>query len=214
MILGLNLAVEPYSIGLVHQNAILLSYSIRASYDFTESLIDQIQHLLETVSVSFDQIEAVGVVVGPGSYTGLRIGVSTAKTIGQLYKLPVFDLNTFYSLLYPFRYQDGVYLCGIPARKKEYNVVLLACHNAQIKSLTPEFSLSESKLKEFLSTVNDSIKIIGLGPILSGYSHTIPGVIRGEILSFMAQERLVCGENGDYRTVRPVYSHQPQLGST
>ena len=93
MILVINTAVEPFFIGVSGASGSACEYA--TSRAFTEQLPETAEALLSTLKASFSDLTAVGVSVGPGSYTGIRIGVSVAKSIGQLQDIPVFGLSTF-----------------------------------------------------------------------------------------------------------------------
>jgi tRNA threonylcarbamoyladenosine biosynthesis protein TsaB len=69
----------------------------------TVSLLDQIQHLLEINRLELDRLSAVAVATGPGTFNGLRVGLSTAKGLGYGRSIPVFGVGTLEATAYPHR---------------------------------------------------------------------------------------------------------------
>ena len=70
-----------------------------------EALIPMIQELFEAAHLNMKDLTAVAVAVGPGSFTGVRIGIATARAIGMALNIPVYGVTNFeaysYSLLKP-----------------------------------------------------------------------------------------------------------------
>jgi tRNA threonylcarbamoyladenosine biosynthesis protein TsaB len=82
------------------------SNSIRSKYVHSEKLIQIIDHALSELDMSIDDIKLLAISNGPGSFTGLRIGMSTAKGIAFGKQLPIIPVPTFES----FAYQIAVML--------------------------------------------------------------------------------------------------------
>jgi|GEM_PF-2486640 len=80
---------EKTSVGLIGtDNVQVLAEEVRA-----QSLTELIERLLHSSKQSWDKISAVAVLTGPGSYTGTRMGVTVANTLGWLRKLPIYGLS-------------------------------------------------------------------------------------------------------------------------
>lgn len=98
MILSIETSTPVCSVAL-HANGVLKGLKeIDLPGAHAERLLGLIEELLETCQVKFDDISAVGVSEGPGSYTGLRIGVSTAKGLCFAWNKPLIGVNTLAAL--------------------------------------------------------------------------------------------------------------------
>ncbi len=93
-ILALETATPICSIALHEQGKLVDSHSAEVSGAHAERLIGLIKEMLERNDVSPDQLSAIAVSEGPGSYTGLRIGVSTAKGLAFAWDLPLIGIST------------------------------------------------------------------------------------------------------------------------
>ena len=78
----INTAVDPFGFSLEQNGVCLVSFKQCSNRSFSESLVGLIDEHCRLNNVTLKDIKCVGVVNGPGSYTGIRIGVSYAKTLG------------------------------------------------------------------------------------------------------------------------------------
>lgn len=123
LILSLETATKVCSVAL-HENGKLVAIKeVNADYSHSENLTLFIQEVLLTANKSFDQIHAVAISKGPGSYTGLRIGVSSAKGLCYGLEIPLIAVETLQSLSRVAQKKigdkDATYLPMIDARRME-----------------------------------------------------------------------------------------------
>ena len=84
-----------------------------------EMLAPGIEVLCTQLGVSLEHLAAVAVGIGPGLYTGLRVGVTTAITVAQALRLPVVPLPSLDLVAYPLRHTDRVVVGVLDARRRE-----------------------------------------------------------------------------------------------
>ncbi|MFA5235320.1 MAG: tRNA (adenosine(37)-N6)-threonylcarbamoyltransferase complex dimerization subunit type 1 TsaB [Bacilli bacterium] len=82
------------AVGLAHQNRVIAATRYYAWQRQSEKMVPEIVSLLKKYNLSFGDIEAVHVAIGPGSYTGVRIALTIAKIIGYALKIPVFPVSS------------------------------------------------------------------------------------------------------------------------
>jgi tRNA threonylcarbamoyladenosine biosynthesis protein TsaB len=95
------------------------STSASARPRHAETLAPAIAWCCEQCGVSLDQVSAVAVGVGPGMFTGLRVGVTTAKILAQTQRVPVIPIASLDLLAYPLRYARRLVVATIDARRQE-----------------------------------------------------------------------------------------------
>ncbi len=99
MILGINTASSTTELALIDNNnptsELLLYKSWKSDNNEATILLPQLHEMLKTLNKSFQDITELILITGPGSFTGLRIGITVANTIAYLLKIPVKPLNTF-----------------------------------------------------------------------------------------------------------------------
>lgn len=106
------------SIGLLHDDKIIDSYTQAMDFGQAEVLIPQIKELLEKNNISFDQLDMITVCTGPGSFTGVRSSISAARAFGLAKpNIQICGVNAFDAYL--------VSLAFSPDEIGFYNVVLI-----------------------------------------------------------------------------------------
>jgi tRNA threonylcarbamoyladenosine biosynthesis protein TsaB len=85
-----------------------------------EQLVPAIDHLVRTTELPLRQLSAITVAIGPGMFTGLRVGVTTAKVIAQALRIPVIPVPSLDLVAYPLRHASGrVVIPALDARRNE-----------------------------------------------------------------------------------------------
>jgi tRNA threonylcarbamoyladenosine biosynthesis protein TsaB len=126
-ILSIETATKTCSVAL-HQDGILLGLQeVHLNKSHSSLLHVMIDNLLQHCEVDRSQLDAVAVSVGPGSYTGLRIGVSTVKGIGYALDIPVIAVNTLEAMAYSMQRNNmaDAWVCPmLDARRMEVYCLL------------------------------------------------------------------------------------------
>lgn len=100
MLLAIDTATRFISIALHDGQTILMEQTWQSDNQHTSQLAPAIHHLLDICEVKPDQLAALAVSIGPGSYTGLRIGVAMAKGMCAVHQLPLIGMTTLDLLAY------------------------------------------------------------------------------------------------------------------
>lgn len=98
MILCLETATPSCSVALVHDGAVLAFEEDPKGQNHSEKITLFIDAVMKKTGVSYNQLDAVAVSMGPGSYTGLRIGVSTAKGLCYAAEKPLIAIDTLHAM--------------------------------------------------------------------------------------------------------------------
>lgn len=100
MILVFDTSVEGYSIGVFRTDGSLVDDLVNPEpYAHTEFLVPSIQSLLQRAKVKFDELTQIVTTSGPGSFTGIRVGLATAAGLRAALNIPVVTVNTLYALV-------------------------------------------------------------------------------------------------------------------
>ena len=93
-ILCIETSLEYCSVSLIQDGKVIDSENINIKKSHSEFILVLVKTLLKRVKISLNQLSAIAVNKGPGSYTGLRIGVSTAKGLCFSLDLPLISVNS------------------------------------------------------------------------------------------------------------------------
>jgi len=118
--LSLETTTDISSIAITDGAEILGEYDFAHHMDLSQRLMTSIVNLLRDCRLEMSDLQAVGVSLGPGSFTGLRIGVVTAKTLAQTLCIPIAGIVTLDLLAHQFDYLPDALVCPlIKVRKGE-----------------------------------------------------------------------------------------------
>lgn len=140
-ILHIETATKVCSVALSQEGEMVaLKESLDDRYAHGEMLNLFIQELLNETKVTLQEVSAVSVTSGPGSYTGLRIGASTAKALCYALDIPLIAVDALHSLCEVARASHPhVNLCAlIDARRMEVYNLLMDANNNDLKEITAD----------------------------------------------------------------------------
>lgn len=130
------------------------------NYSHAEMLHVLIDEAFKTLNILPRQIDAIAVSKGPGSYTGLRIGVSTAKGLCYALDKPLIAINTLKSLALQLQINEGYIIPMLDARRMEVYSAIYDCNYNEIRAIKAEI-LSEDSYHELLKA--SKVYFIGSG---------------------------------------------------
>lgn len=152
-ILGIDTAIPRASVAIVEDGRLLSEETQGGAGDrddprdgslgkHAEVLLPLIQSLLERVRLVLGDLSGLSVSIGPGSFTGLRIGLATAKGIAYESNLPLFGVSTLHANAVRVSNFEGLIGSLIDARKGEVYAALFRCAQSDVVRLTPDAALS------------------------------------------------------------------------
>ncbi len=123
-ILCIETSLDYCSVSIIEDGEVIDSENINIKKSHSEFILILIKDLLKRIKISLNQLSAIAVSEGPGSYTGLRIGVSTAKGLCFSLDLPLLSVNSLDLMIYDVKkknlVESGSLLCPmIDARRME-----------------------------------------------------------------------------------------------
>ncbi len=147
-ILALETSAKSVSAAVV-ENGIVLAHTYQnTGLTHSRTLMPLVDGMLRAADLSLSQMALIAVAHGPGSFTGLRIGVSAAKGLAWAQELPCCGVSTLLAMAQNLRHLDGTILCAMDARRNQvYNAVFRA-ENGQLQRLTEDRAISLAELAE------------------------------------------------------------------
>lgn len=220
MELAIDTSTGVASIALAQQGSVLVEVTWRAEYNHTVQLMPAIQAMLTQAGVKPKDLEAIGVAIGPGSFSGLRVGLAAVKGLALALGLPVVGIGTLLVEAYPFL---GA---GLPVRP------MLNAGREDIATALYEDVLGEpvEKALPALATIEDicaattSVMLFcgehlpvvreRIAQLTGGLARFPPQSAlfrRAGNLAEMTWQRLSRGEAKDAATIQPLYLRAPTI---
>lgn len=94
LILAIDSSTDLLGLALVEDQKLLGEYSLNLKRQHSEKLIPLIEEIFNILDAKIEDLDAVAVSTGPGSFTGLRIGITAAKILGRIFSIPVKGVST------------------------------------------------------------------------------------------------------------------------
>jgi len=159
LLLNIETATKNCSVSLAKDGEIISLKELNdGNYSHAEKLHKFIQEAVEEANVTLNEIDAIAVSKGPGSYTGLRIGVSAAKGLCFSLDKPLIAIETLTSLSYKVHIEEGLIVPMIDARRMEVYSAIYDSSHRKIRTIKAEI-IDESSFQDEL----DSCKVYFVG---------------------------------------------------
>lgn len=211
IILGIETATKICSVAITDGEKLLALKEEGGEYSHAEKLNGFIDECLKQANVTLQQIDAVAVSKGPGSYTGLRIGVSTAKGLCYALKKPLISVDTLQAMALSMSLDNDfdLYVPMIDARRMEVYTAVFNVDNNKEEDISAKIidENSFAALKE-----NNRLVLFGDGAekcketlIHSNIFYSTKGLPSAAYINKIAQQKLVQNEIEDVAYFEPYY---------
>ena len=151
LILLIETATKSCSVSLSYENKIIAcKEEVNKQYSHAEKLTVFITELFKTQDFSIKDLDAIAVSKGPGSYTGLRIGVSTAKGLCYALDIPLISVSTLRAMAFRMaqKEESDLYCPMIDARRMEVYNAFYNSTNKEIRGIQADIIEADSYQKE------------------------------------------------------------------
>ena len=164
MILALESSATACSAALSRDGEPVAQFYQNSGLTHSRTLLPMVHAMLEGCGVGLEQVDVIAVAAGPGSFTGLRIGVSTAKGLAWPGDKPCAPCSTLESMAWPLAHLEGqLIVCAMDARRSQvYNALFLATGEG-LERLTPDRAVSLAELGEELKKYENPKIVVGDG---------------------------------------------------
>lgn len=231
-ILALESSAGPASCALLRRapdgtGRLLASAAVHTGLTHSQTLLPMMGDLLKNAGLSVDDVDILAVSAGPGSFTGIRIGVAAVKGLAFARDLPCAGVSTLAAMArgmegMPF---DGILLAAMDARCGQIYTASFSCLAGRISRLTPDEALTIEEVGKRLQNLPEflekSIFIVGDGAEVcyNGLRDKVPGLIlapeamRYQSAAGVALEAAVIAGEGGLVTadeLTPRYLRLPQ----
>ncbi len=163
-ILGIDTSTKIATIAVIDEDKVLGEYTLNQEMSHSENLIPMIKELLNNLYIKIEDIDLYGVAIGPGSFTGLRIGVAAIKSLAHLFQKPIVGVSTLQAMAYNLPYNEIV-IPMIDARRDRVYTGIYSWENEGLKTIKADDVV---EMEDLLNRLKDykSIVVNGDGSIL------------------------------------------------
>lgn len=165
IILGIDTATAQVGCALGGYEGVLASFSSARDRRHAETLAPAIEFVCRQARIEMKEISAVAVDIGPGLFTGLRVGVATAKAMAQGLRVPMIGLSSLDLLAFPVRHTDRLIATVIDAKRGEVFVSLYRQVPGGVQRLEAPRLCTPNDLAADLQARNENVLAVGDGAL-------------------------------------------------
>jgi len=218
VILGIETSTKTSSVALTDGAKIRDEISLHLGLSHSEKLIALVDEILKRNGINIKYIDGIAVSIGPGSFTGIRVGVSTARGLAQSLDIPLVGIPSLDGLTFGIGTSGEVVCPMIDALRRE---IYTALYEGR-KRLTPYQLIG---IENWLGRLKDRVEtILFLGDALDIYEDLIKDSLQKKArivekerryasaakVADLGLEKLVSGEGKKYNEVFPLYIRRPE----
>ncbi len=166
LIFGIDTCCMAATAALVDEKVLLAQTVVNHGKTHSQMMMPQVEEMFKLTGIDPKSVDAFAAAVGPGSFTGVRIGVATAKAMAQAAQKPCIAVSTLEALAYSSKYFDGIVAPILDARRNQVYNALFDCKKGISTRITPDRALALSELLEELKGYNKDVIFMGDGTLV------------------------------------------------
>ena len=162
-ILALESSAKAASCAILSDGELLASAWQATGLTHSRTLLPMVEDMLKNSELSVQEMDAVAVAAGPGSFTGLRIGIAAVKGLAWAAEKPCIPVSTLEAMAWPLAHLEGNIVCAMDARRQQiYNAVFLA-EGGELTRLREDRAVSLEEAAADVGEMDGPMTIVGDG---------------------------------------------------
>ena len=161
-LLHIDTSNQPLSVAITEGNEVLAEFNSGMRINHSITMMSQIESLLEYTKLEMKDIEGIVVAKGPGSYTGLRIGVTAAKTLAYTLNIPLYAVSSLAAIAATVRMHEFLLVPVIDARRNHVYAGIYRYKGVKLELLEDDTYISIDDLNQKLKEQHLPYLFIGM----------------------------------------------------
>ena len=223
-ILAIDTSTQVSSVAVASKERLSAELTMQAKLTHSETLMPHIEQVLKMASVAKDKLEGIAVSIGPGSFTGLRIGLAAAKAMAYALDLPLVGVSTLKAFAYHYPVQGVRLVCLLDAQKGNAYVETYRWEHGKL-NVIDEVQVAKiadvvawcARMEEPVVLLGDAVqkKIVGKMELPKNVTAAPAHLMmpRAACVAMLGLEDLASGRTDNIMELEPVYirrSEAPQ----
>ena len=216
LILAFETSAKAASVALLEGDKLLSESYQNTGMTHSQTLMVMAEDMLKQCGKTAKDVDALAVAEGPGSFTGVRIGVAAAKGFAWGREIPCYGVSTLEAMAQSLGIYDG-YICPVmDARRSQVYNALFEADRGEITRIREDRAISLDDLAEDVKKLEKSVFLVGDGSILcyNTLLERVPSLVlppehrmhqRAVGVGFIAARQIRAGISGDAAALTPNY---------
>ncbi len=163
MILGIDSSAITAGCALCDSGRLIAEQFLNTKHTHSQTLLPMVEAMLKSADITLSDVDAIAVTSGPGSFTGLRIGIASVKGMAIGASKSCIEVSTLEAIAYNFVGIDGIICCAMDARCGQVYNALFKSENGVITRITEDRAIKSVDLYEELKALGGRIILAGDG---------------------------------------------------
>lgn len=160
-ILGIDTSTMAANVAVLEDDKLICEYTINTKKTHSQKLMPMIENMLKLSDIDIKDIDAIGICVGPGSFTGLRIGMATAKAMAHVNNIPLIGVNSLEVLSANMDLCNKKICSILDAQRNQVYTCKYIVEDSKCKQIEEISIIPIDNLLEELSSTNEEWVILG-----------------------------------------------------
>ena len=216
LLLAFETSAKAASVALSDGEKLLAESYQNTGLTHSQTLMSMAEALIQSCGYAPQDIQAVAVAAGPGSFTGVRIGVAAAKGFAWGGELPCYGVSTLEAMALQLGVWQGYVLPVMDARREQVYTALFRVQEGNLERHCEDRAISLQELGEEIKSLSEPVFLVGDGSILcyNTLKETVPGLVlppehrmhqRAAGVALAAGIQIAAGAPGDGANLAPNY---------
>ena len=162
-ILGFDSSGMVASVAIVEDDILVAEYSVNYKKTHSQTLLPMFDAVVSMTELDLDSVDGIAVAAGPGSFTGLRIGMSTVKGLGLALDKPVVAVPTCHALAYNLWGSDKLICPILDARRNQVYTALYEFRDEKMITLKEQDAMDINDLIDIINDLERAVIFVGDG---------------------------------------------------
>ncbi len=213
-VLGVDTSTMTAGIGIVEEDEILVEVKFSVKITYSEILLSCIDQALKNVSLKIDDLDGLAISIGPGSFTGLRIGLSTLKGLSFATEKPLASVPSLDALAYLSLYCQYPVVTMLDAKKSQVYAAIYETRDGELKRQSDYLVID---VEDLVKKVSQRSLFVGPGAKLyqkkliellkdkAYFSQAEQSLPSGAMVALLGSKKLMLGQFEDMVNLEPLY---------
>ena len=215
-ILAFETSAKAASVALLDRGKLLGEYYQNTGLTHSQTLMVMAEDLLKSCNLTAKDVEAVAVAAGPGSFTGVRIGVAAAKGFAWGAEIPCYGVSTLEAMALGLGVYQGYVVPAMDARRNQVYTAIFYAEKGELTRIEADMAISLEELGEKIKIFEEPVFLVGDGAVLcyNTLLEEVPGLVlppehrmhqRAAGVALAAQQQADAGDPGNGAELTPNY---------
>lgn len=221
-ILAIDTSSEVATVAILDDTKLLGEYIINHKKTHSQKIMPMLDEIMCGLEADINDIDLFAVVTGPGSFTGLRIGVAAIKALAQVTKKPVAAVNTLEGLAYNLPFCPHLIVPMMDARRNDVYTAAYMDKSGTLDTVIPSSAMSIEECVEKIKAMDKTAVFLGDAAYLHRdyilaqlgdkalFAPINTNEQRASSVAVCAMEKYKCGDTIEYSQLEPYYIRKSQ----